>query len=102
MYPARRARRERPPEPGEHRYNTRRNARAAAEAAVNNANQIQAAALNLPRPQQHIDPVYGPENIFDSIYYNPRNPGSFSGVSAFQRQLKGIKTQSETKEWLNS
>jgi hypothetical protein len=50
--------------------------------------------------KQNVD--YGPINIFDANYYNPRAPGSFSGVSSLQRQLKGIKTGSETREWLQS
>jgi Integrase core domain len=54
------------------------------------------------RQQQPQQPQFGPVDAFDFHYYNPHSPGSFSGVDALARQLKGIKSRREVEEWLQT
>lgn len=37
----------------------------------------------------------------NQIYYNTKSPGSFGGVDALYRQLKGKNTKKEIKQWLS-
>src|SRR5215470_20187271 len=89
-----------------HNYNTR--SRARATEIENKINTIKSVSLKLPSPHIPIKNISVEDkktvykNEFESAYYNPRNPGSFSGINALQRQLKGEKSQKEIVEWFQA
>jgi transposase InsO family protein len=43
---------------------------------------------------------HGPVDILETVYYNPRAPGSFGGVDALLRQVRGTKRKRDVLEWL--
>jgi hypothetical protein len=74
------------------------------DAAVSAAQAV-AAATEADRQQklrQQLQQPYGPLDAFDHHYYDPGLPGSFGGVEALARQLKGVKTRTEIREWMES
>ena len=41
-------------------------------------------------------------SVFQDVYYDPRAPGSFGGISALQRHIKDSKSRAETVAWLRA
>src|SRR5215510_5850284 len=111
-----------PTPPSHQRYFTRSSAKQKAAVGIDKVNRIQSEAMRLPMLHMEInkpdivmprkrkrsgvvvddDELIGPKNIFELNYYDPRAPGSFSGVRALQRRVKGVKSNKQVQEWLQS
>src|SRR5271170_7970464 len=40
------------------------------------------------------------KDAYETFYYDPSAPGSFGGVDGLHRQLRGVKTREEIRDWL--
>ena len=39
--------------------------------------------------------------ILRAIYFNPENPGAYGGVNALYRQVVGVLSKKQVKDWLS-